>query len=694
MKSSVVRIIIILAASLNFSSTNVQAQLCSIRYFSALEKSTLFDTITHALFTPAHEVVTTGTIMDLNGFVRKYSAGGTLLWSKRYNTVYQRYTNRFFGYITLHNTVCTGDSGYIVTGSVSEIFYGFGITLKHMGLIMNLDRYGNLRWGNQIRTVFGDELSVAASLATREGDFIAYISTDNGPRKFSFGKLMCYDHNGNIKWSTFLNTKVLDNGEQGLFPKRGLLQLANGHILLGDVLYTTDSAGNMPANARSVLHIAEFDQQNGKIIRNTGYQLPWFNGEKADITAITESANHELTFYTSLRFAAGAQKKVTEIITDPEGLLLRSRSIYTANGTDCNLISVTSDPVSGKQTLFLDAGGEPVRADYDPSSGSMTSRTYQTNGHFSPAAMTAGQNHDYIFLKNLTDLNAQFIMTDSAGSMPCAEQPFQLVTAPAYIDPLAERINNYERPNMDSFIFEGMALKAVDYPMTRNMECQSAAICCNNTTDSSHVDLCPGEQLILPDRTVIRDSGTYYVTLQSALGCDSVKFYIVSLMKDPKTLDLGQDTCLTGQSSITLKATPGFSNYNWHAITTTIPEREITSPGLYQVTVSNSCGSSTDSIHVYDQCAFPVYMPSGFTPNGDGLNDVFRVPVTNKNHLVRLQIFNRWGQLIFSTSDPASGWDGTVKGKPADTGTYVYYLQMKSLTGNPVNYKGAVTLIR
>ncbi len=694
MKSSVSRIIVILAVALSGLSVSLHAQVCTIKYLSALYRSTLFDTITNAVFTPSNEVVATGTIMDLNGFVRKYSAGGTLLWSKRYNTVYIPYANRYFGYITLHDVVCAGDSNYIVTGSVSEIFYGFGITLQHMGLIMKLDRYGNIKWSRAIRSVFGDELSVAASLATKEGDFIAYVSTDNGPHVFSFGKLICYDTNGNLKWSTLLNLKELDNGDKGLFPKRSLHQLQNGNILLGDIAYTTDSTGTMPPDAKSVLFISAFDHQNGRMIWNTGYQLPFIDREKADLNAITESDDHKLTFYTTLRFASGAKKKITEIVTDANGLLLHATGIYPANGSECKLIKAWADPASGKQTLFLDAGGDPVIAGYDPATGQLSSRSFTTAGHFAPATMAKGTKHDYVLLKDMSNLNSQFLMTDSDGSIPCADLQLALRAEPVSINPLAERINLYDRPNIDSFVFDGFGLMAIPYPLTRTVECQSAAQCCNNTSDSSQVNLCPGDQYILPDRTVIRDSGSYYVTLQTPLGCDSVKFYHVSLQKDPNILRLGRDTCMMGQSSITLNATPGFDSYNWRTTVTTTPELNVTAPGLYQVTVSNICGSKTDSIQVFDQCEFPVYIPSAFTPNGDGLNDVFRIPPSNKNRLRQMRIYNRWGQIIYSTRDASAGWDGTVRGKLADNGTYIYYLEMEGLSGNPVTKKGTITLIR
>ncbi|OYT13009.1 MAG: hypothetical protein B6I19_07330, partial [Bacteroidetes bacterium 4572_114] len=85
------------------------------------------------------------------------------------------------------------------------------------------------------------------------------------------------------------------------------------------------------------------------------------------------------------------------------------------------------------------------------------------------------------------------------------------------------------------------------------------------------------------------------------------------------------------------------------------------------------------------------------TPNGDGLNDEFK-PV-QRYDLVRtyhLYIYNRWGQLIFETSDINRGWDGTYKNQPAAQGTYIYKIVYTSpSTGNePQSVAGSVMLVR
>jgi gliding motility-associated-like protein len=143
-----------------------------------------------------------------------------------------------------------------------------------------------------------------------------------------------------------------------------------------------------------------------------------------------------------------------------------------------------------------------------------------------------------------------------------------------------------------------------------------------------------------------------------------------------------------------LAATPGFESYTWMNTVTTRPSFTVYGPGIYSLRVSNNCGTRTDNVEVYQECDFPVYMPTAFTPNNDGLNDVYRVPPENRNHLVSLDIYNRWGQLIFSGSNINVGWDGTLKGIPQASDVFVYKLRMRGLTGKDFRTSGRFTLIR
>ena len=89
-----------------------------------------------------------------------------------------------------------------------------------------------------------------------------------------------------------------------------------------------------------------------------------------------------------------------------------------------------------------------------------------------------------------------------------------------------------------------------------------------------------------------------------------------------------------------------------------------------------------------------IILPNAFTPDGDGLNDVFKA-IGQPDNLssFSMTIFNRWGQMVFESSDISLGWDGTYQGKPAPAGTYVFRVEY-SISSRSFDTSGTVVLIR
>jgi gliding motility-associated-like protein len=88
------------------------------------------------------------------------------------------------------------------------------------------------------------------------------------------------------------------------------------------------------------------------------------------------------------------------------------------------------------------------------------------------------------------------------------------------------------------------------------------------------------------------------------------------------------------------------------------------------------------------------FIPTGFTPNGDGRNDVFGPMGLKYQKLIEFMVFNRWGQMVFSANSDRQMWDGTFNGQPLDAGVYFYTITVNRANGEKVSYKGDVTLIR
>lgn len=90
-----------------------------------------------------------------------------------------------------------------------------------------------------------------------------------------------------------------------------------------------------------------------------------------------------------------------------------------------------------------------------------------------------------------------------------------------------------------------------------------------------------------------------------------------------------------------------------------------------------------------------LQMPNAFTPNGDGINDIYKAK-SGYQSLVEFHayIFNRWGQKLFEWSDPSQGWDGTYKGKAVKDGVYFVLVKAKGADGKTYNIKRDVNLLR
>jgi gliding motility-associated-like protein len=116
----------------------------------------------------------------------------------------------------------------------------------------------------------------------------------------------------------------------------------------------------------------------------------------------------------------------------------------------------------------------------------------------------------------------------------------------------------------------------------------------------------------------------------------------------------------------------------------------------YYVEVFNEAGcSDTATVKVIVFKTNPyVFVPTGFTPNGDGLNDLVKPIAVGVQKINTFRIYNRWGQLVFATTTNGHGWDGTIGGSPQGSNVFVWMVNAVDYLGKPIFLKGTVTLIR
>jgi gliding motility-associated-like protein len=145
-------------------------------------------------------------------------------------------------------------------------------------------------------------------------------------------------------------------------------------------------------------------------------------------------------------------------------------------------------------------------------------------------------------------------------------------------------------------------------------------------------------------------------------------------------------------ATMTITAGSGYTSYLWND-NSVAPALTIKQPGLYWVEVSdsNNC-SGKDSITISPCEKF--FIPNAFTPNNDGLNDIFKPIILGTLVNYKFTIYDRWGQLVFQSSEIGKGWNGMMNGSYQPAGVYVWTCRYQTV-GNKENFrKGTVVLVR
>ncbi|MEZ4899107.1 MAG: gliding motility-associated C-terminal domain-containing protein [Saprospiraceae bacterium] len=180
--------------------------------------------------------------------------------------------------------------------------------------------------------------------------------------------------------------------------------------------------------------------------------------------------------------------------------------------------------------------------------------------------------------------------------------------------------------------------------------------------------LCPGDTLML-DRELVTAPGSYRIPYISASNCDSIIEWHVTA--DPYSLDLGPDITWCPDQPLTLNG-GHFDRYLWSSGATT-PTLFIQQAGVYRLEALDEAGCVLfDSIQVTEYCALTIYVPNIFSPNDDAINDQWRPSFSRPPVSYEVMIFDRWGNLVYSSRDPEEGWDGRKNQQLLLPGVYVW----------------------
>lgn len=195
----------------------------------------------------------------------------------------------------------------------------------------------------------------------------------------------------------------------------------------------------------------------------------------------------------------------------------------------------------------------------------------------------------------------------------------------------------------------------------------------------------------------ITTPGEYSVKITDA-GCTAIDKVMISYVP-PINIDLGESSILCPGETIVLNAASAYATYQWNNGENS-SSISVSNSGMYTVEVETACETFNDEVEiiVVDDYCCNLNAPNIFTPNDDGLNDVFEVTSPSNLDRFQLKIYNRWGRRVFESTDITNYWDGkNNNSEPASSGVY-YWVASINCSRNELlfekEYRGTVTVLK
>jgi len=197
---------------------------------------------------------------------------------------------------------------------------------------------------------------------------------------------------------------------------------------------------------------------------------------------------------------------------------------------------------------------------------------------------------------------------------------------------------------------------------------------------------------------------TYVYTL-TANGCTNTQNLVVTVNPTPAKLVITADgpTVFCKEESVVLRFNPvNTGSYQWYqdgvpVSGATATNTLVTTAGSFTAIVTNSFGCASDpstAMVVEVPCEIGISLPDIFTPNGDGSNDKIKPIVPGIHTFSFFRVYNRWGNLVFESTDPNAAWDGSYKGEMQPQDSYSYVIEGYNFRMELIRKQGTITLVR
>lgn len=193
----------------------------------------------------------------------------------------------------------------------------------------------------------------------------------------------------------------------------------------------------------------------------------------------------------------------------------------------------------------------------------------------------------------------------------------------------------------------------------------------------------------------VNQPGTYWLQVTDANGCRDGDTSLISRFQPLPASFLPADTTICSYDSWQISPLQTYVSYLWSTGAAT-KNIVVSTAGNYKLAVTDADGcKGVDEVRVnMEQCMEGLFVPTAFTPNGDGTNDDFRALLFGHILLFDFRIYNRFGEQVFVTNHSRSGWNGTFKGKHLPAGTFVWQCRFQLQGQDVKEQKGTFILIR
>ncbi len=655
--------------------------------------------------------------------VYKFSPDGTLLSGQRYTSAYSAGSISAYTLKNSNIALFTGCQTKLPAFLPDTVFFG---------CILVLDTNGNVKLSKRYNTFYPERL-----LETKSGNFLitgAVIVDSLKTFHYSYG---LFDTNFNPIW-----IKAIDHNNWA--PFNGIAEDASGHFILGSEFLE---------NYRGYPLIIKTDQ-NGNLLDNYLYNetmIPYHHFSKdifgRYIWTSTDTAFHLLISATDTIGQLNGCKHI-----QPCGIKIHNWSTYVMPYTwYVNPINNVQN-----YTLFTEFSGN-VTVDYcntpPPLDASFTLAkdtvcTGETFSLLSAAGVTEGLS-EWIIRDSLTGYYAQLNVANTQLNQPgvypithihhlfgCTDTATQILVVRtslsaandtlAFCDTVGSIKTISALPGSAYYVWNtgattasipitqggvysyaadygcgadtGFILTLFEYPNQLNLR-NDTTVCADKTPLTIGIDSGYTSYLWNTGATsgliAVSDSGLYILHAFNSCGqqTDSIQLHIAPM---PVQNNVSDYISMEAGTTTELNACATGFNYSWsgpailenHETGIEINPEET---AAYHCTVTTAFGCETTCSYVVDVRNY-LLIPTGFSPNGDGVNDVFRI--LNKNiGLKQFTIYNRWGEVVFTTDDLLEGWDGLYKGMEQPLGVYVWTIDY-TIKNKPQHAKGNVTLVR